>query len=320
MSGLLGLVRLEIVGVTPTAGFLGVEVDATGMGGALKVRSFGKLAEVVLEGDSLWECLCLCLYLCLCVSPALWCLSWEPTDSIGSLVLLIELEAVMSIISALEKSSQSEDPAKPSVVYVDDLWVPRVPVEPPSSNLPPFLFLWLSWLWLWLATDSPVPLTAGVILLLLLLAQVLLLLLILLVAFSESGRSCFHFLTRDLAFSPTSPSHLRRLFTSLPMWVTCTWCISQAWTFVKNATSTCTSRMHKNYLCALGTCILNDVYMFPQETLLTAVASYPSLYLPMFFSNTWTCGLDMRQTKLSRDLLDTTTDIIPSNRFRRNIC
>jgi hypothetical protein len=111
MGGLLGLVRLEIVGAIPTleAGFLGV--DADGMEGGLEWCPPGIPLEAVLDGDSLWECLCLCLYLCLCVSSVLWPLSMELEKSITwSLALLTELEAALvvvavSIIKALEKSS-----------------------------------------------------------------------------------------------------------------------------------------------------------------------------------------------------------------------
>lgn len=106
MGGLLGLVRLEIVGATPIAG-----VDAAGWEGGLEWCPPGKPPEAVLDDDSLWECLCLCLCLCLCVSAVLWPLSTEPEESITcSLVLLTELEVpaaliAVSIIKALEKSS-----------------------------------------------------------------------------------------------------------------------------------------------------------------------------------------------------------------------
>ena len=107
MGGLLGLVRLEIVGITPIleAGFFGVGT-AAGREGGLEWCP----PEAILDGDSLWECLCLCLCLCLCVSSMLWPLSMELEESMimCSLSLLTELEAalvVVSIIKALEKLS-----------------------------------------------------------------------------------------------------------------------------------------------------------------------------------------------------------------------
>ena len=117
LGGLLGLVRLEIVGATPIAGFLGV--DGAGIEGGLEWCPAGKPpeAEAALDGDSLCECLCLYLCLCLCVPSVLWPLSTEPEESaMCSLVLLTELEleeaeviaaalVVVSIINALEKSS-----------------------------------------------------------------------------------------------------------------------------------------------------------------------------------------------------------------------
>lgn len=157
-----------------------------------------------------WELWCLCL--CLCLRPSeVWALLREQATSVCSPVLTVlpvDKATVWSAISALENSVASIRWFACSCL--DDLLA--VTCTSTSSDLSLFFFLW-SW-WLPVASSRPFE-TVGCELAALVLLHVVL-------DGSESGRSCFHFLTRALALSPTSPSHFLRLLTSLPMWVTYT--------------------------------------------------------------------------------------------------
>lgn len=199
-GGLSGLVITDTLGTTERCSW-GVK-DNDGV--------LGAWAQLAADCDPLWELWCLCLsLLCLWLS-VVWALLREQAMSVRTLVLTVlplDKAPVWSAISAFENSVGPFRLSSYTCSCLED--VLTVTHAPPSSALSLFFFLWSWWL---LVASAWLSETVGCELPLLLLSVVL--------EGSESGRSCFHFLTRDFALSPTSPSHFLRLLTSLPMWVT----------------------------------------------------------------------------------------------------